>query len=540
MKVMHCLLLLLIFISGGMNLSAHAGEVCDSLIRVAIKASIEKNYQYSLELLSQAKQLAIKEKSAEQLFRILTNIGINQAELLNYNDALNNFFDAYKIAVDKLDKRHEMSILNNIAGLYMLDNKYEKATEYYTTVYETVKNSTDSLFIGGSAMNIANAAMNTNNLEQAGRFLQIAEKMLKNYPLDLLKMYSLKVAYLMRKNKNVQAYKLAIDAKRQADKLENSTLQIDIQIALIRVCMALKDYQASIAYALEAFKKDINMEERHVLYDILAEACYKRGEYDKAFAYKDSMIATAYSLWNIQGKKLFENNRIQFELYKREKELEKYRTSHQMGLIVIGLSVLIVIILIWALINQTVKNKQQKKIVELELDTEKKNQQLLQNKLKEQQAQTLLEQKQFQHEIEMKGRELMSHALVMANRNDLIQEVVNTLSESNVIQKSNDPKIKESIRLLRKQLDETEEWKHFTTYFEQVNDAFINSLREKHSELTANEIRFLSLVYINLTNKEISLLLNITLEYCKKKKKQIARKLGLKDTKELYSYLISL
>lgn len=93
---------------------SHATEACDSLIQLAIKASIEKKYQYSLELFSQAKLLAIHEKSPKKLFCIYLNIGINKAELLDYNDALNHFFEAYKIAVDKLDKRQEMSIFFSI------------------------------------------------------------------------------------------------------------------------------------------------------------------------------------------------------------------------------------------------------------------------------------------------------------------------------------------------------------------------------------------------------------------------------------------
>lgn len=139
----------------------------------------------------------------------------------------------------------------------------------------------------------------------------------------------------------------------------------------------------------------------------------------------------------------------------------------------------------------------------------------------------------------MKGRELISNALIVANRNELISEILESLNSSETIRKSKDAKLREAIRKLQKQIGENEGWRHFTTYFEQVNDTFINALIAKHPDLTANEIRFLSLVYINLSTKDISSLLNITPEYCKKKKQQIARKLGLESTKSLYAYLIS-
>lgn len=81
------------------------------------------------------------------------------------------------------------------------------------------------------------------------------------------------------------------------------------------------------------------------------------------------------------------------------------------------------------------------------------------------------------------------------------------------------------------------EWKDFTTYFEQTNGQFLQQLKHLHPTLTANELRYLSLVYINLSSKEIALLLNITPEYCKKKKQQVARKMGLTDPRTLYAYL---
>ena len=542
MKIMRYIFIIILFLKGlCCPMTSSASESCDSLIQIAIKASIEKDYQYSLELLSQAKKLAINEKSPEKLFRILKNIGINKAELLDYNGALNNFFEAYKIAVDKLDKRQEMSILNNIAGLYMQDNKMEKANEYYMKVYDTVKGTTDSLFIGGCAMNLVSVSMGLNDYVQVDYFLDIAENMLKKYTLELTKLHTLKVNCYLNKGKNRQAYDLALELYRKAGKqIRNSMLWVDIQMSLINACMAMEDYQSAIFYSLDALKGNLNIEERNFFYRNLSDAYYAISRYEKAFAYKDSMIFAVDSLWNITGKKQFENNRIQFEFFKKEKEFEEYKTKHKTELIFWGLSVVIAIILIWALVNQVVKNKQQKKIVELELDQEKKNQQLLQNQLDEEQAKSFLERRQFQHEIEMKGRELVSNALVVANRNSLIQEILDILSVSDTIKKSKDVKLKEAIRKLRKQLEENEEWKHFTTYFEQVNDTFINSLIDRHPELTANEVRFLSLVYINLSTKEISSLLNITPEYCKKKKQQITHKLGLDGTKSLYSYLISI
>ena len=65
-------------------------------------------------------------------------------------------------------------------------------------------------------------------------------------------------------------------------------------------------------------------------------------------------------------------------------------------------------------------------------------------------------------------------------------------------------------------------------------------LIEAHPTLTSNELRYLSLVSINLTSKEIARLLNITPEYCKKKKQRISRKMGLDNPHTLYAYLMQM
>ena len=488
--------------------TSYAEDYCDSLIQIAIKASIEKDHQLSLNLLQEARAIATKENSPEDLFWVLTNIGINYAELLNYSDALDAFLEAYKIALDHLDKRHEMSILNNIAGVYMLDHKYDKAIEYYTLVYNTVKESSDSLFIGGCAMNIANASIRCNNLQLSEQYTNIAEKFLENHPEELTQLNALKTSIFLKKGDNHKALETALTSYNQAHKLQDPLLQSYAELALANVYSVTGNYEALIKTVEHCLgKKEINLEERRDLFDILSEAYAETGLYDKALAAKDSLIATIDTLYNIQGKKQFENSRIQFELFRREKEIEEYRIKGRNSLIFVVLSVAIAIILTWALINQIIKSKQQKRIIGLELEHEKQNQQLLQNQLDEQQARRLLEEERYRHEIELKDKELMSKAMIMANRNDLLYKIIGTISETESIKQSNDTSLKESIRQLLKMLNDNEEWKHFS------------------------KIKF------NLSTKEIALLLNITPEYCKKKKQLIAKKMGLENSKALYSFL---
>ena len=97
------------------------------------------------------------------------------------------------------------------------------------------------------------------------------------------------------------------------------------------------------------------------------------------------------------------------------------------------------------------------------------------------------------------------------------------------------------IQKLESQLKEPAgaDWNSFLTYFEQTNPVFLTNLKEKHPDLAASDIRLASYIYLNLDTKEISKLLNITPEYCMKKKQRLAHKLNLPSVK-IYSYLASI
>ncbi len=523
----------------------YAQQDLEGMIKSAIEAADKNDFVTSLELLSKANTIAENRHLPKERFKILSLTGVHHAKMLNYSDALENFMSAYKIAVDELDVSSEMRIMNNIGNLYLLDHKYDEANEYYKKVYDYAKDTKDTVFTGGCIMNIILTASYMENVKEAEKFIQVASDLLKNYPNELLRVKSLTVCNLRQKKEYRSAESLVFDILPQLKKEEYQDLLTGVILELVEVYREEKRYDEAIRYAEEALRQNINIEDKKDIFALLSELFQEKGFYKKAIEYKDSFIYASDSLNVIKDKKRFENTRIKFELLKNEKELADSQAKLKIMWIVFILSGLMLLILIWAFMNKLAKDKQRKKIIELELKQEKNDKLILENKLKEQETLALLEQERLknqqerlEHEIELKNKELVSKALFLANRNELISNLVNSLLESQDL--SSHPQLKSKIRQLRNQLKENGEWDSFMTHFEQTNPHFLTALREKHSNLNANEVRFLSFIYINLNTKEISALLNITPEYCKKKKQQVSQKMGLSSTSLLYSYLFSL
>lgn len=512
-----------------------SSDTARSLVRQAADAAVKKDYRRSSDLLLRARTEAERVTDYEQLFWVYTNLGINQAELLNYADALQNFTQAYQIATQHLDKRKVLSIRNNIAGLYMMNGEKAKALSEYQHIYHDLKRGKDNVFIGGCALNIATLLIDGRQCKKALPFIEEAERLLGRDVENKPSLVALRMDYLLQMGRAEVAYDLV---KGVQQKYPDLSVHPDLLLCQARTAQATGRADEAVAAAQRILltKGGVDLSMKRSVFELLASAYTLLNDFPQALACKDSVVSTADKLSNVTGQKLFEARQIQFDIWQKQQEIDSYRSQHRLELALMLVAVVACAILVWALWVQKRNSRQQRRLSALELEREQERRELLQHRLADEQA----EQQASQRTIEQRSRELMSKALQAANRTDALRDLIHALEANDVFSKTNDAALKRTLSALRHQLDASVEWKDFTTYFEQSNAQFIETLKARHPDLSPSDIRFLSLLYINLSSKEIALLLNITPEYCKKKRQRMARKLGLTDSRELYKYLTGL
>lgn len=510
---------------------AATSDKARQLVRQAANAAVHKDYRQSSALLFKARSEAEAAADYDQLFWVYTNLGINQAELLNYADALQHFTKAYQIATEHLDERRVLSIRNNIAGLYMMNHEQNKALAEYIKIYADIKGSTDSVFTGGCALNIATLLTDKHQYAQARPYMEQAELLLGRYAENRAALVTLRTDYLLGTGNTEGAYRLVADAQTKYPALQHNAdiLYLRARTALMRALADEAVAQGRLALA----QPGIDLSMKRAIFELLSQAYSMQQCYEQALACKDSVVAVSDALSNLTGQKLYEARQIQFDIWQKQQEIDNYKKRHALEMALLVVVLIASGALVWALVVKTKNARQQRKLAHMELEREQVQREALQQKLANEQA----EQEQSRRTIEQRSRELMSKAMQAANRNDSLRELLHTLETDSGLDLDKRPELKRTLAALRHQLDSTVEWKDFTTYFEQTNGQFLQQLKHLHPTLTANELRYLSLVYINLSSKEIALLLNITPEYCKKKKQQVARKMGLTDPRTLYAYL---
>lgn len=519
------------------RLEAGNSDSARMLMRQAVDAAVQHDYRRSSALLFRARSEAEKSADYEQLFWVYTNLGINQAELLNYADALQHFSKAYQIAIDHLDNRKVLSIRNNIAGLYMMNHENAKALAEYMGIYNDVKGKKDSVFIGGCALNIATLQLSEGKYAKALPYIVEAERMLGHNIENKATLTELRVDYLLGIHQPSIAYNLVQQVMVKYNALAPLP---EMQLLHARTAQAIGRVDEAVVAGQGVLRaRNVNLSMKREVFTLLSALYTQQGNYPKALACKDSVVWATDSLASVTGQKLFEARQIQFDIWQKQQEIDNYQSRHRLELALTLTAIVACCILVWALWVQKRNNRQQHRLSALELEREQERREALQARLTAEQVAMEAEQAASHRTIEQRSRELMSKALQAANRSDALRELLHALDDNVVLHQVDDPVLKRTIANLRHQLDSSVEWKDFTTYFEQANATFIQSLKRNHPTLTANEIRYLSLVYINLSPKEIALLLNITPESCKKKKQQVARKMGLTDPKMLYYYLVN-
>ncbi|MFY0483107.1 transcriptional regulator [Flavobacterium sp. PLA-1-15] len=530
-------------------LKANTIEKCDSLIAAGVEALNKNKYIHSLELLTQARTLSEKNRWHKQTFLAINNIGANYYRLLEYGEALNYYIEAYSIALKELDPKHEMIVLNNIAILYSKEENYEKAKEYFKKAYDIAKQNNDDLKVGLYAMNLGNLANETKDSKLARSYFDEALPLLDKQQNFFIFAQVGVIQCDLNDGKAKKAREAALHLLQNTKDLSFYEADISLITVIAKSYIADNLLNEATIYVNQLLDKKPNIETKITAFELLSEINFKKKDYNLAFAFKDSIIASNAKLEAIKNGKLYETSKVKFEIQNYQNQIKlneaKLNSERKMFYSIIAIIIIVVVFIVWILRNLSVKHKQKKLIAErneqilsLELEKEKNELLLLEKQFDEQKAISLLEQERLKNEVEQKNRKLSAKALYLSGRNQMIEEVLSELSE--LPQVSKEALLVNHIQTLKTHLKTDNEWDNFITHFEEVNQNFLNKLKTRHPNLIANDIRFLSYIYMNLSTKEIASMLNIAPESCRKRKERISAKMEIPEDISLYDYLATI
>jgi DNA-binding CsgD family transcriptional regulator len=338
-------------------------------------------------------------------------------------------------------------------------------------------------------------------------------------------------------DKALTYYQAAIDDLRSS----GSAAIVGAGGAYINLLNSRNDHKTalSIIAIVESSKKFRNAaKEDQVLYQNAIADTYKATNNDKeAIKAYQNTITIMDSIVDAEKNAAVQKIQAKFQTeLQREKNIaletnnmalqRDMKTEKMFMLLYILMSISIIVLILLFLRGYWLRNRLQKeelKSIEAEKD-------LIQQQHMHEQELTNA-QKEI---IEEKQRELTSTALRMANYQDSINEIIEKCETNHLTKVS---EVKKELQLLMKQKDY---WKQFETRFNNLHPEFGNTLTNKFSKLTKNDIEFCSLLKLNLSNKEIASLLQISHESAITKKYRIKKKMEINDDAEFEKLLLEM
>ncbi|MFD1613543.1 helix-turn-helix and ligand-binding sensor domain-containing protein [Gelatiniphilus marinus] len=140
----------------------------------------------------------------------------------------------------------------------------------------------------------------------------------------------------------------------------------------------------------------------------------------------------------------------------------------------------------------------------------------------------------LRQDIESKNRELGISTMSLIKKN----EFLNSLKKELKSVSENDKSLKSVIRMIDKNLNNTDDWNVFEEAFNNADKDFLKKIKALHPSLTSNDLRLCAYLRLNLASKEIAPLLNISPRSVEVKRYRLRKKMNLPHQSSLTNYIL--
>ncbi|MEM7298673.1 MAG: tetratricopeptide repeat protein [Bacteroidota bacterium] len=464
------------------------------------------------------KSRAIGDRRSEAVaLSFLSSVYRNQGRyLLAYRDELKSIAIFNELPDEKL---RIADGYKNIGEIEFRRENHEEAVKNYKKALPTYEAEEDWFYYGLTLNRIANSLLAVEKYDEAEAYIKqslaLAEQ--HNYT-EVKEVAEFHRGDLLYRTGKFEAALQIFQTELENAKATNSINHVYSSLLVLGECAsALNDYKAAEAYFNEGIRvtDTINVpEESRFFLTARAKLYAKQQRFEKAYEDLSVYIALNDSLSQVNNDKIIEELRVIHEAEQQEKQIliqqkdiallqkeQQLSKQRQRQLLIIGA---LLLLLAGAIIYAYIQKNRREKLLNEQLNTS----------------------------LKFKEKELTSHALHLAHKNEIL---LGLKKQIQAIQDNSDSKAsyRSIIRRIDSESDQDKNWKDFLRHFEEVHAGFNATALNLHPNLSANDLKFMSLLKMNLTTKEIANILNISIDGVKKARYRLRKKLKLEPDESL-------
>lgn len=491
-----------------------------NLIDSAEKEQEAKNILASFDILSKAREQAHKYGLKKEYARSLNQLALIYAYIDDFEEALQLNKEMYENAESNNDTIGMMEALNNKGVIINIKGEKRESLNIFHKLLKVAIAKKDSSMTSIATRNIAALEIMLGNTTEAMDFIDTTicnPNIIKNDE-----------SFLALRNMQASIYKkngyLSDAASIYDSILSIPDLNISLQTEVLRKRAVI---EAEIGNRENAFMylKEANRFSdplcKYLIYLDYSNVNEIIGDYKQAILYRDSALMMMDSIYSFAQSSYHRNSNLRFSLLKKEEETNK-KNQKIRAWSLISLSLILSLIITYLYLSR--KRKVERLTSKIEL-----------MRMQEELKKTQQEHSELKIKLDDYIDRLKCNELSMVARDNLMKEVTDYLSsEGNV---ASNKIFLSKMNMATADLDNLDS---FLKHTRQTNPVLFSNLIELHPDLNPNDLRYISLVYLQLSINEIASLLNISPAASKKRKQRICKKIGLDSTGDLFAYLLTI
>jgi len=443
-------------------------------------------YSKAIDLSFRALRIFEQEGDQGGVISSLNNIGMLYKVTGDYAAALKNYRKALAYISRYMPEKNRAFIYENMGVVYKKRHMPDSALYYYKrALRENIKDpaatSPASLFF--NIGNLYAFYLSPPRIDSAKYYYDRARDLAEQSNPALLtdiygslgKMYQEQGQF----EKSIEALRHSLALARRQHSWESLEVA---HFFLYKAYKTLKDWQRA-TYHLEQFT-----------------------DYRDSIGDKEARIAIA----NLESK--YENEKNKARISRMELQQAADRKIRILLLVALLLVLLVVALLLRVMTHKRKRHSLEKKILSAEKE-------------------------KLDQDLRYKTRQLTSQALMMIQKNKLLDDILRSISQIKDACSDNKKELSALKRKLQKTMHAEEDWELFRNYFEELNKDFFRNLQAATPGLTASEMKLSALVKLGFNIKETASLMNISPDSVKTARHILRKKFGLHQGENLYDHL---
>lgn len=288
----------------------------------------------------------------------------------------------------------------------------------------------------------------------------------------------------------------------------------------------------SISFSAPGFQDRLNVEYSYFLENVDEKWSSWQDESVKEY----SMLRPGKYVFRVRARSLLGENATETKYYLEILPVW-YQTAwaYVLYLILSGLSIFLLVVWVRRKITREREKtrdeeREKRKVLELELDRFK----LEQEKEEIKKDKDLLEE-----DVIHKSKELANYTMLLVKKRELLADIQDELKEIKeaVRNDSSRQKLRELLKKINFNLADEEHLQVFESNFERVHHEFFTELKTNFPDLSQKELRLCAFVRMNLTNKEIASILNISVRGVETARYRLRKRLSLDHEEDMAGFL---